>query len=163
MRSGRRLAIDAGKARVGLAISDLNGILASGLATVARKPELADTATQILKSLEEHEIEPADILEIYVGLPTNLKGLETESTRDALLLAKAISELFAAPVRLIDERLSTVSATSALRSSGISSKAGRSVIDQVAATVILEQALAIERASGNPPGKPLSEFESSHE
>jgi len=163
MRSGRRLAIDAGKARVGLAICDLHGILASGVATVARKPDFADTATQILRALEEHEIDQVDILEIYVGLPTNLKGAQTESTRDALLVAKAIGELFSAPVMLIDERLSTVSATAALRSSGINSKTGRSVIDQVAATVILEQALAIERASGMPPGKPLSEFELAHE
>jgi putative Holliday junction resolvase len=163
MRSGRRLAIDVGKTRIGVAVCDFHGILASGVATVLRKPELADTAAQIVSTLAEHEIEAADILEIYVGLPTNLKGIDTESTRDALLVARAVSNEFLVPVKMIDERLTTVSATSALRSSGINSKAGRSLIDQVAATVILEQALSIERSSGNLPGKPLTEFEGPNE
>jgi len=159
MRSGRRLAIDVGKARIGVAVCDFHGILASGLATVARMPELAETAALVIKTVEQHELELADIIEIYVGLPTNLKGQDTESTRDAILVAQAIAAVVPAPVRLVDERLTTVSATAALRSSGINSKKGRSVIDQVAATLILEQALAVERSSNQQPGTPLTDFE----
>jgi putative Holliday junction resolvase len=159
MRSGRRLAIDVGKARVGVAVCDFHGILASAVATVARQPKIEDTIALIRASLKNNDIEPTDLLEIYVGLPTNLKGTNTESTRDAILVAKAIELDFESPVRMVDERLTTVSATAALRSSGISSKAGRSVIDQVAATLILEQALAIERTSGNWAGLSIQEVE----
>ena len=159
MRQGRRLAIDVGKARVGVAVCDFHGILASGLATVPRQSELAATALLIVKTVEHNDLEIGDILEIYVGLPTNLKGAVTESTRDALLVAKALSELVSAPVLMVDERLTTASATAALRSSGINSKKGRNVIDQVAATLILEHALSVERASQKTPGQPLADFE----
>ena len=159
MRSGRRLAIDVGKARIGVAVCDFHGILASGLATVARQPELEDTVALILKTIELNEIELADVLEIYVGLPTNLKGDDTASTKDALLVASALAQVVAIQVRMVDERLTTVSATAALRSSGVNSKKGRSVIDQVAATLILEQALSVEKSSNQQPGQPLSDFE----
>ncbi len=153
MRSGRRLAVDVGKVRVGLAISDFHAILASGLATIARAESDSETAKQILNALQGEEI-----IEIYVGLPLNLSGAETASTADALSIAKALSEIAAVEVRLIDERLTTVSATSALQASGKNSKQSRPIIDQVAATVILEQALELEKASGAQPGKSLEQL-----
>jgi len=158
MRPGRRLAIDVGKARIGVAICDTHGILASGVATVARQPDLAESARLIIATVEQNDIEMNDVLEVYVGLPTNLKGQGTESTRDALSVARALSMLVSAEVRLVDERLTTVSAAAALRSSGVSSKKGRGFIDQIAATLILEQALAVEKASGQAPGSALSDF-----
>ncbi len=160
MRSGRRVAIDVGKARIGIAVCDFHGILASAVATVARQPNLDETASLIVATIGNNDIDMHSIIEVYVGLPTNLKGLDTESTNDALLVARALQQKFAAEVRMIDERLTTVSATAALRSSGINTKQGRSVIDQVAATLILEQALSVEKAQGEKPGKPLSDFES---
>ena len=159
MRQGRRLAIDVGKARIGVAVCDFHGILASGLATVPRQPEIDETIKLILETIERHELSIADILEIYVGLPTNLKGLDTESTRDAVLVARQLAATVSPQVRLVDERLTTVSASAALRSSGINSKQGRSLIDQVAATLILEQALAVEKSSGHLPGTSIDEFE----
>jgi putative holliday junction resolvase len=159
MRPGRRLAIDVGKARVGVAVCDFHGILASGLATVARQTEIAATAALVVQTLEQQGIDADDIVEVYVGLPMNLKGLETESTKDALAVAKALNQVFGAEVRMVDERLTTVSASAALRRSGINSKKGRSVIDQVAATLILEQALSFEKASGEKPGQLITEFE----
>jgi len=158
MRLGRRLAIDVGKARIGVAICDTHGILASGVATVARQPDLAESARLIIATVEQNDIEMNDVLEVYVGLPTNLKGQDTESTRDSLSVARALSMLVSAEVRLVDERLTTVSAGAALRSSGVSSKKGRGFIDQIAATLILEQALAVEKASGQAPGSALSDF-----
>ena len=154
MRSGRRLAVDVGKVRVGLAISDFHAILASGLATVARSESVEQTAKDILGALDGEEV-----IEIYVGLPLNLAGGETASTADALEIAKAIAAQATAEVRLIDERLTTVAATAALQASGKSSKQSRPIIDQVAATVILEQALELEKASGAKPGKSLEQLD----
>ena len=159
MRFGRRMAVDVGKARVGLAVCDVHGILASGLATVPRHTDLGETLALIAKALQDNALALDDLIEIYVGLPTNLKGLETESTKDALLVARALADITLSDVRMVDERLTTVSASSALRSSGINSKKGRGVIDQVAATLILEQALAVEKTSGKQPGTPVQEFE----
>ncbi len=163
MRPGRRLAIDVGKARIGVAVCDYHGILASAVATVQREADLLDTAVLIIETISRNDIDIEAVLEIYVGLPTNLQGADTESTRDALLVAGALQKQLKPEVRMIDERLTTVSATAALRSSGINSKKGRGVIDQVAATLILEQALAFEKAQNQKPGTPLSDFESKND
>ena len=154
MRSGRRVAIDVGKVRIGIAASDFHGIIASPLTTVSRLPELVDTIANICAA-----IEPVEPLEIYVGLPVNLSGIATESTADAVRLAVALQAAVSAPVRLVDERLSTVAASGQLRSSGKNSKQGRGVVDQIAATVILEGALATEKHSGTQPGLALGEYD----
>jgi hypothetical protein len=73
-------------------------------------------------------------------------------------LAFAIGAVIECEVRLIDERLTTVSATANLRLAGKTAKNSRSIIDQEAAAIILEQALAGEKATGNQPGRPLTEF-----
>ena len=154
MRSGRRLAVDVGKVRVGLAISDFHAILASGLATVARAESAEQTAKDILAALADEEV-----IEIYVGLPLNMSGGETASTADAISIAKALATITPVEVRMIDERLTTVAATAALQSSGKNSKQSRPIIDQVAATVILEQAMDLEKSSGEKPGKSLEQID----
>jgi putative Holliday junction resolvase len=154
VRSGRRLAVDVGKVRVGLAISDFHGILASPLKNIARQAEDSETVKLILEAISDEEL-----LEIYVGLPVSMSGKLTASTDDAVALAKALSSELATPLRMIDERLTTVSASAALRSSGKNSKQGRSVIDQVAATMILEQALATEKSTGSTPGVGLADLD----
>jgi putative Holliday junction resolvase len=159
MRSGRRLAIDVGKVRIGIAVSDVHAILASSVATVKRLPDLNLTVDVIFDALKQNDIDLDSVLELYVGLPTNLKGLNTESTEDSLLVAKTLSEHLPFEVRLVDERLTTVSAAAALRASGINSKKGRNVIDQVAATLILEHAMELEKSSGKKPGKNVRDFE----
>ena len=154
MRQGRRLAVDVGKVRVGLAISDFHGILASPLQNISRQVEDAATVELMLAAISGE-----DIIEAYVGLPVSMSGNASASTEDAISLAKAFSNSAAFPIRLIDERLTTVSASSALRSSGKKSKDGRKVIDQIAATLILEQALAMEKNLGREPGISLGEFD----
>jgi putative Holliday junction resolvase len=154
VRPGRRLAVDVGKVRVGLAISDFHGILASPLQNVARQAENDETVKLILEAVADE-----DILEIYVGLPVSMSGNSSASTEDAVGLAKSLELAATAPVRMIDERLTTVSASAALRSSGKNSKDGRKVIDQIAATMILEQALSMEKNSGNAPGKSLADLD----
>ncbi|GAQ56768.1 Holliday junction resolvase RuvX [Streptomyces acidiscabies] len=148
MRRGRRLAIDVGDARIGVASCDPDGILATPVETVSGKDVPA--ARRRLKQLAD-EYEP---IEIVVGLPRSLKGGEGPAAVKvrgfAEALAKAVDPI---PVRLVDERMTTVTAAQGLRASGVKSKKGRSVIDQAAAVIILQQALESERVSGKAPGE----------
>ncbi len=154
MRQGRRLAVDVGKVRVGLAISDFHGILASPLQNIARQTEDSATVGLVIEAIADE-----DIIEAYFGLPVSMSGSSSASTADAVTLARAFAKASTIPVRMIDERLTTVSATSALRSSGKNSKDGRKVIDQIAATMILEQALAMEKNLASQPGISLEDLD----
>jgi putative Holliday junction resolvase len=98
------------------------------------------------------EYEP---LELVVGLPINLRGEDTASTVDAREFAVALGRASGCAVRLIDERLSTVTAHQALRASGRSQRASRGVVDQAAAVVLLQQAIDTEKGTGNPAGSAL--------
>ncbi|GAA5208818.1 Holliday junction resolvase RuvX [Microbacterium kyungheense] len=146
-RRGTRLGIDVGKARVGVARCDPDGLLATPVETVPRDDA---TVARIVALAEEHSA-----LELYVGLPLNLRGEDTPSTQDARDVAAALSAASGLTVRLVDERLSTVSAHAALRSSGRSQRSSRSIVDQVAAVVLLQQALDVEKSTGRPPGTPV--------
>jgi putative Holliday junction resolvase len=154
VRQGRRLAVDVGKVRVGLAVSDFHGILASPLQNIARQSEDIDTVNLILAAIADETI-----IEAYFGLPVSMSGKSSASTDDAVALAGAFEATSSIPVRMIDERLTTVSAGSALRSSGKNAKDGRRVIDQIAATLILEQALAMEKNLGQQPGVALEDLD----
>jgi putative Holliday junction resolvase len=149
VRTGVRLGIDVGKVRIGVSRSDLHGMLATPVETVSRSEDAADRRRigEIVTEL--------GVFEIIVGLPLALSGAQTASTADAIGFAHALDAEVGIPVRLVDERLSTVSAHSALRASGRNSKSARPVVDQVAATIILQHALDAERTTGHPPGKPL--------
>jgi putative Holliday junction resolvase len=152
MRKGRRLAVDVGKARIGLAISDQDGILATPFETVAREQTLEASAKAVKNAVDDYSF-----IEAYVGLPLSLSGGQTPSTGDAVRLGHAIAAELGVEVRFVDERLTTVSASANLRLAGKNAKNSRSIIDQEAAAIILEQALAGERATGNAPGHPLSD------
>ena len=95
-----------------------------------------------------------DALEIVVGLPLSLSGGDTPSTTDARDV-RSRTRRSTVPVRLVDERLSTVTAQRGLRAAGRTAKKSRSVIDQVAAVIILQHALDLERSCGAPPGATL--------
>lgn len=152
MRTGVRVGIDVGKARIGVARSDLHGILATPVATVPRGD--GDVA-EIQRIAEE-----ADAIELVVGLPLSLSGTSTASTDDAKHFARLLVRPDR-PVRLVDERLSTVSAQQALRANGRTVKNSRSVIDQVAAVIILQHALDAERTRGSAPGALVDPHEGS--
>jgi len=151
VRMGPRLGVDVGTARVGLARCDREGLLATPLATLPRASALADIA-QVAA-----EIEP---LEIVVGLPLALSGRETASTDDAKVFASQLANLLSQPIRMVDERLSTVQAAHRLRSAGKSSKQQKSVIDQAAAVILLQHAIDAEKLGGVPPGHLVSVEES---
>jgi putative holliday junction resolvase len=144
IRRGIRLGIDVGRARVGVARSDPDGLLAVPVETVPRSEQ---SIARILELAAEH-----DALELLVGLPTSLSGADTASTQDARQFAAELAGAGSVPVRLVDERLSTVSAHQALRSSGRSQRRSRNIVDQIAAVVLLQQALDVEKHSGSPAG-----------
>lgn len=148
MRRGRRLAVDVGDARIGVASSDPDGVLATPVETVPGRDVPA--AHRRLAALVA-EYEP---LEILVGLPRSLSGGEGPAAAKVRGFAEKLAKnVHPVPVRLVDERMSTVTAAQGMRASGVSEKKGRSRIDQAAAVVILQSALETERTSGGPPGQ----------
>jgi putative Holliday junction resolvase len=153
VRSGRRLAIDVGKVRIGVAASDFHSILASGLETVPRGEKLETSLRRIVELV--NEVQP---IEIYVGLPVSMAGNHSASTEDAIDFARELASLVSTEVRFIDERMTTLTAANALKMSGRDSKSGRQIIDQIAATVILEQAMEQEKSTGKQPGKAMGEI-----
>ena len=152
LRRGVRLGVDVGTVRVGLARCDPDGILASPVATLTRADDGADRA-QIVALAEE-----LSALEVVVGLPRSLDGKARASARAATDYATRLAGDLArrtpgVEVRLVDERLTTASAHRAMHASGRSGRRHREVVDQVAAVLILETALDIERSTGRPPGR----------
>ena len=146
-RRGVRLGVDVGRARVGVARCDPDGMLATPVETVARDEA---SISRIVALAGEYAAR-----ELLVGLPLNMKGEDTASTTDAREFAAALAAASALPVRLVDERLSTVSAHAALRDSGRTQRSSRSIVDQVAAVVLLQHALDVEKSTGRPAGSPV--------
>ena len=134
--TGRVIGVDVGTVRVGLAMSDPTGTLASPLETLKRAKDGSDL-DRLVSLVLEHEV-----TEVVVGEPVHLSGASGASAADAGAYAQALADRIPdVPVQLIDERLSTVTAASHLREGGIDSRKQRSVIDQAAAVVILQQFL----------------------
>jgi putative holliday junction resolvase len=139
---GRRLGIDVGSVRIGVASSDPDGILATPVETVRR-----DRSGKHLRRLAELAAE-AEAVEVIVGLPRTLADRTGPSAQDAIELAEALARRVApTPVRLADERLTTVSAQRSLRAAGMRAKEQRAVIDQAAAVAILQSWLDQRRAT----------------
>ncbi|HEY4597965.1 Holliday junction resolvase RuvX [Corynebacterium sp.] len=130
---GRRLALDVGSVRIGVALSDPDGILASPLETVAAAVDGSDVS-RVVELIAENFV-----VEVVVGLPVALRGNHTASTAAALDFYEDLDEeLPDLPIRLVDERMSTMAATQAFQASGVSAKKGRKRIDQAAAVHILQ-------------------------
>ncbi|MFN8194250.1 MAG: Holliday junction resolvase RuvX [Nocardioidaceae bacterium] len=146
MRHGVRLGIDPGEARVGVARSDPSGFLATPVETVNRGE--GDVERLVALLAEE------DAVEVVVGLPRSLSGGEgPAAARVREFAGRLAREVAPVPVRLCDERLTTVSAESMLRERGRKGRSRRAVVDQAAAVLILQHALDTERATGTPPGE----------
>jgi putative holliday junction resolvase len=139
---GRRLGIDAGKRRIGVACSDPDGVLATPVETVRR-----DRSGGHVRRVGELAAE-LDAVEVIVGLPLTLADRTGQSARDAIRLADVLARRLApTPVRLADERLTTVSAQRSLQAAGVRAKGQRGIIDQAAAVVILQNWLDQRRAA----------------
>lgn len=149
---GVKLGVDVGTVRVGVAVCDRDGILATPLRTLERNAK-KNTDVRILAALAAE----LNAVEIFVGLPRTLKGEEHASARMATDYAKLLAGALRdggseVPVRLVDERLSTVTAHRNLREAGMSSKDHRKVVDQVAAAGILQHAIDMQKARGTEVG-----------
>lgn len=146
MRRGVRLGIDPGDARIGVASSDPSGFLATPVETVRR-------GGGDLRRLAELVVE-REVVEVVVGLPRSLSGSEGPAAEKVRAFAARLARRVApVPVRLCDERLTTVSAESILREQGRNGARRRAVVDQAAAVLILQTALDTERLRGEPPGE----------
>lgn len=138
---GRRLGIDVGTVRIGVASSDPDGILATPVETVRR--DRTDKHVRRLARL----VTEMDVVEVVVGLPRTLAERTGPSAVDAIAVADALAARIAPlPVRLADERLTTVTAQRELREAGIKAKGQRAMIDQAAAVGILQTWLDQRRA-----------------
>jgi putative Holliday junction resolvase len=130
---GRRLGIDVGTVRIGVSVSDPDAILATPVETVRR-----DRGAGHLRRLTAL-VRELEVVEVVVGLPRTLADRAGSSADDAVGIAEAIAGLISpVPVRLADERLTTVSAARSLREAGVRAKDQRGMIDQVAAVAILQ-------------------------
>lgn len=141
---GVRMGLDVGSVRVGVALSDPRGVLAHPVETVA--PEDLSRVVDLVRD--------EGVGCVYVGLPRTLRGDEGAAAAAARGYAQSLSSLVTpVPVRLVDERLTTVSAHRQLESSGVRERGRRPVIDQAAAVLILQGALDLESSSGRPAGE----------
>uniref|UniRef100_UPI0026A5D702 Holliday junction resolvase RuvX n=1 Tax=Cellulomonas hominis TaxID=156981 RepID=UPI0026A5D702 len=151
---GARLAVDVGSVRVGLAASDPDGLVATPVATLPRDTRPVGGALPSDVATIVAEVAERFAAAVYVGLPKHLSGTEGSAAQAARAYAGALAQAVApVPVRLVDERMSTVSAHQALHASGRSGRRHRAVVDQAAAVVILQTALDAERSSGRRPGE----------
>lgn len=131
---GRRLGVDVGTVRVGVALSDPTGFLATPLVTLARDEKSGRDLADLAGLVTEH-----DVVEVVVGLPRTLAGRHGPAAEAASAYAAALSERVApVPVRLTDERLTTVTASRMLSQRGVRGKKQRAVVDQAAAVEILQ-------------------------
>ena len=148
---GVRLGIDWGQARIGVAACDAGGVLAFPVETIAPASDARVVRDRLTAIVEEYEPVVA-----YLGLPRHLRGAEGESAARARGQARWLATAFpAVEVYLVDERMTTVSATRQLQEAGRSARTQRAVIDQAAAVALLEQALQHERTTGRAPGELL--------
>lgn len=160
MRPGVRIGVDVGSVRVGVATCDPAGLIATPVETVRRGRGDLDRLAALVAE--------RGAVEVVVGLPTTLAGRHGPAAAAAEEFARRLAARLAArsagapgdgpgardvPVRLVDERLSTVGAQRDLRDSGVDTRRGRSVVDQAAAVIILQTALDAERHSGTAPGR----------
>ncbi|HEX4356239.1 MAG TPA: Holliday junction resolvase RuvX [Pseudonocardia sp.] len=140
---GRRLGVDVGSVRVGVALSDPDGLLATPLATLRRDERDGSDLRQLAELVAEHEV-----VEVVVGLPRTLAGREGPAAEAARDYVSALGTVLSVPVQLSDERLTTVMAIRTLSDRGVRGRKQRAVVDQAAAVAILQGWLDGRRAVG---------------
>lgn len=137
MSFGRRLGIDYGQARVGIAICDVDGMVATPLVTLKNDKSLF---TKLSEVIDEH-----NIVGVYLGKPKHLSGVEGATVELVSGFAQRFSESFEIPITYVDERLTSGGAEKLLKAAGKNSKESRGLIDQLAAVAILELGMQIEK------------------
>ena len=140
----RALGLDLGSKRIGVAVSDLSGTIASPLTVVTRGRSRRHDHQRIAQLVREEEAEC-----VVVGLPRSLSGGEGPAARAALAEVEALASVVGVPVETHDERFTTVTATRALAEAGVRGPARRAVVDKVAAAVILQSWLDARRGGSD--------------
>jgi putative holliday junction resolvase len=135
----RRMGIDPGLRRVGLALSDEDGYLATPYKTLERTSDAA-LITALAREAKEREVS-----EIVVGLPLRLNGSEGPEAKRARVLRRALAQASGLPIVLWDERLTSVAAERELRGVGLKGARKKAVLDQAAATLLLQSYLDAKR------------------
>lgn len=145
------MGVDVGTVRVGLAASDPDGLLATPVETISRDVEAgSDSDMGVIADIARER----QAVEVIVGLPRSLSGEEGPAAQAVRRYATALAaRISPTPVRLIDERLTTIDAHRGLRESGVPGRSQRAVVDQAAAVLILQAALDAERSSGLAAGE----------
>ncbi|MBE0009838.1 MULTISPECIES: Holliday junction resolvase RuvX [unclassified Arthrobacter] len=143
---GVKIGVDVGMVRVGVASSDSDSLLATPVRTLKRDLKKKSDLFILIREIIER-----DAVQVFVGLPRNLSGTESASAEMARGYAQELANAIGragltASVRLIDERLSTVSAHRSLRQAGLNTRNHRKVVDQVAAVEILQHAMDMQRS-----------------
>jgi putative Holliday junction resolvase len=137
---GRILALDLGKKRIGLALSDPLGITAQGLPTLQRT-NIREDLTALATLIQQREV-----VLILMGHPLHMSGRESRQSEYTRDFAGRLGERAGIEVKFWDERLTTVEATRVLRESGISIEKRARAVDQLSAVILLESYLDSERA-----------------
>ncbi|WDF31934.1 Holliday junction resolvase RuvX [Arthrobacter agilis] len=153
---GPKLGVDVGLVRVGLAGCDRDGMLATPIRTLKRDPRRNSDVRILVQEAVER-----GVVQVIVGLPKTMAGREGSSAEMArtyadLVAAELLRQSHPLSVRLVDERLSTVSAHRSLHSAGLGSREHRKVVDQVAAVEILQHAIDMQRSRGQDVGDPVA-------
>lgn len=147
---GRRIAVDVGAVRVGVALSDPAPILATPLVTLARDTDTGDDLTELGRLVGEH-----GVVEVIVGLPRTLADRHGSAAAAAAAYARdLVPKVAPVVVRLADERLTTVSASRTLSQQGVRGRKQRAVVDQVAAVEILQNWLDARSSALARGGEP---------
>lgn len=137
MSFGRRLGIDYGQARVGVAICDMDGMVATPLITLKNDKTLFAKLEELIT---EH-----NIVGVFLGKPKHLSGVEGATAELVSQFAQRFDESFSLPITYVDERLTSGGAEKLLKSAGKNSKESKGLIDQLAAVAILELGIQIEK------------------
>jgi putative Holliday junction resolvase len=138
----RVLALDIGDKRIGVAVSDINQVLARGLQVIERRSQQEDFAA-IARLVEEYEVE-----KVVVGYPRSLSGIAGKQAEKVERYATGLAKRLTVPVILWDERLSTVSAGRLMREAGLKGGKKRGRVDAIAAAVILQDYLDSHHKEG---------------
>jgi putative holliday junction resolvase len=138
--SGRLLAIDYGDKRVGLAVSDPTGTIASPAGHIVRRPGKRPPIAEIIRRADELEATG-----FVVGLPLDENGEETERCTEVRAVAAELEKRTWMPVTLVDERFTTAAALRAVREMGGSTRGRKGDVDALAATLLLQHALRLPR------------------
>ena len=131
----RILALDIGEKRIGLSVSDEMGLFAHPLQTL-----IFQGIEKLIDSLKEI-IESKSVTELVIGIPYTLKGTKSVKTEEVLKIKNLISKEIKLPINEVDERLTTKMAEQTLKNVGKKPSRNRDIIDQIAATHILQSYL----------------------